>query len=329
MVSNFLFFVPYTALPGSQACQASGIERRVSGIEIRASKFSNSDTFFITPKRAAYVYITRNMFIKGSNLALERGLEIGRRKMMNRENQISDIILGLRGCGTKQRLSEQNRELLASADAREVAHAQQLAMEAGIDLDDLFNIWQKNKAILPDVQAKMRVELPENHIIQLILAEHDMILCFVADLRDVNIDIQQMPYAASTNSTIRKLEHIARHLTYSSEHPEREDQVIFPHLKHMGFAGPSEIISLQHQQLKVRLEELLQLVWAIDEISFDAFKLRLQQLVEYIVPTMKRHIFIENNLVLPLALEIINEPKIWQKMKQICDEIGYCAYHSG
>jgi DUF438 domain-containing protein len=247
---------------------------------------------------------------------------------MNRETEISNIIVKLKRINKNQQLSSHNRELLASADAKEVAHAQQLALENGIDIDDLFKIWNKNKAILPDINAKMRAELPENHIFQLILAEHDMILCFVSDLKDINYHLQQLPYAGSTDSNIRKLEHIVRHLAYSGQHPEREDHVLFPYLKKMGFSGPSEIISLQHQQLKIHIEELLQLVWSIDEISFDSFKNRLNQLVDYIVPTMRRHIFIENNLILPLALEIINKPSVWRQMKHICDEIGYCAYQS-
>jgi DUF438 domain-containing protein len=117
-------------------------------------------------------------------------------------------------------------------------------------------------------------------------------------------------------------------LAYAGQHPEREDHVLFHYLKQMGFSGPSEVMSLQHQQLKVRLEELLQLVWSVDEMSFDGFKMRLNELVNYVAPTVRRHIFIENNLVLPLSLEIITEPKVWLRMKQICDDIGYCAYES-
>lgn len=246
--------------------------------------------------------------------------------MMERENTISDIILKLKNLSKYQNLSWQNRQILATADAKEIAHAQQLALESGMELDDLYSIWEKNKSVLPDVKSKMRSELPDNHIFQLILAEHDMIMCFIADLEDANIHIQQISFASSTDTNIRKLEHISRHLAYSDQHPEREDNVLFPYLENLGFAGPSEIITLQHKQLKVRLDELLQLVWSIDEIAFDSFKYRLQQLVDYIVPTIRRHIFIENNLVLPLSLEIIDDPQVWQKMKQICDEIGYCAY---
>ena len=107
-----------------------------------------------------------------------------------------------------------------------------------------------------------------------------------------------------------------------STESDKFSQIIFPELLRRGFPGPGEIISLQHQQLGVRVEELQQLVWAVDEIAFDAFKVRLQQLIEYIVPVMRRHIFIENNLILPLALELIEDPMWWARMKDLSDEIG-------
>ena len=245
---------------------------------------------------------------------------------MDRETELAKIILEMSTQSASHQMIGKAKEIFAAADSRELAHAQQRVLEAGMDLDDLFMTWQQNRRILPDMEASMRRELPNNHLVQHILAEHDMILCFIADLEDINVKIQQLDYASSTNSEIRRLEHIVGHLERAMQHPEREDQVIFPELLRRGFPGPGEVISLQHQQLSVRIEELQQLVLAIDEIAFDSFKSRLQNLVEYIVPVMRRHIFIENNLILPLSLEIIEDPAFWAHMKDICDNIGYCGY---
>jgi DUF438 domain-containing protein len=245
---------------------------------------------------------------------------------MDREIELANIILSMNSNTGNKPIGSHAKEILAMADSREVAHAQQRVLEAGMDLDDLFVTWQQNRRVLPDVEATMRRELPDNHLVQRILSEHDMILCFVADLDEFNIRIQQLDFASSSSSEIRKLEHVATHLARTIEHPEREDQIIFPELLRRGFPGPGEIISLQHQQFGVRIAELQQLVWAVDEIAFDAFKVRLQQLVEYIVPVMRRHIFIENNLILPLAIELIEDSLYWARLKELSDEIGYCGY---
>lgn len=245
---------------------------------------------------------------------------------MEKVNELANIILNLCGGRNSSAISKQKRALLASADCREIAHAQEKVLQAGLDIDELFVMWETNKNLLPDQVEKLRRELPANHIIQRILAEHDMIMCFIADLEDVNNEIQMLDYASSSSSEIRRFEHIASHLAAASQHPEREDNVIFPELRRRGFPGPSEIISLQHNQLSARISELKQLAWLIDSIPFDEFKLQLKYLGGYIVPAMRRHIFIENNLVLPLAIELIDDEKAWKNIKQVCDEIGYCGY---
>lgn len=245
---------------------------------------------------------------------------------MDRELELANIIFSLGGKSSSFKPTEKNKELLASADSLEVAHAQQRVIEAGMDLDDLFVVWQQNRRVLPDLEAAMRRELPDNHILQRILAEHDMIMCFIADLEDVNIIVQNLDTASSYSSEIRRLEHIVCHLGTAVQHPEREDQVIFPELQRRGFPGPSDVISLQHHQLGIRIQELQQITWSVDQMDFAAFKKHLQQLVDYVVPVMRRHIFIENNLVLPLALELIDDPRVWDRIKNICEEIGYCGY---
>ncbi|MFA5783318.1 MAG: hemerythrin domain-containing protein [Phycisphaerae bacterium] len=245
---------------------------------------------------------------------------------MDRETELAKLIIEMSTQADDQPIKVQAKELFASAGSREVAHAQQRVLESGMDLDELFVTWQQNRKVLPDMEAVMRRELPDNHLIQRVLAEHDMLLCFVSDLEDVNIRVQQLEFATSTNSEIRKLEHIVSHLAGADEHPEREDQVIYPELLRHGFPGPGEILTLQHQQLSLRLEELQQLVWSLDQVSFDAFKVRLQEYVEYIVPVMRRHIFIENNLILPLSLEVIDDEEKWVRLKELCDDIGYCGY---
>jgi hemerythrin-like domain-containing protein len=64
----------------------------------------------------------------------------------------------------------------------------------------------------------------------------------------------------------------------------------------------------------------------VDQMDFNDFQIQLRDLADYLVIAIRLHIFIENNIVFPLALEVISEKKIWENMKNICDEIGYCGY---
>jgi hypothetical protein len=65
----------------------------------------------------------------------------------------------------------------------------------------------------------------------------------------------------------------------------------------------------------------------VGETDFDAFKERLDELVGFLAPMLRDHIFKENNPFYPMALEVIGpDAEVWQRLKAECDEIGYCCF---
>jgi DUF438 domain-containing protein len=44
------------------------------------------------------------------------------------------------------------------------------------------------------------------------------------------------------------------------------------------------------------------------------------------VPALRDHIFKENNVLYPAALEVIEDESVWTRLKQECDKIGYCCF---
>ena len=245
---------------------------------------------------------------------------------MGRIAEISDILLRLNRGKSERELGQSKKDLLSEANCKEMAMAQQNALLAGLSGDDLWRLWSRNRSVLPDQISKLRSELSENHILHLVLAEHEMVLCFIADLDEVNGKIQEINFANSTNHEIRKLGHIVEHLVFSEQHREREEQIIFPEIKMRGYSGPFEIVESQHIKLSDMILELESLVCQVDKISFDSFKKKLNELVSYVVPLFREHIFIEGNIIFPLALDVIEDERIWGRIKDVCDQIGYCGY---
>jgi DUF438 domain-containing protein len=245
---------------------------------------------------------------------------------MKKIEKLTDILLHLNKNLNAPDFGEAEIGLLAGASCREMAVAQQNLLAAGIGTGELWQLWDRNSKILPNQAAKLRAELPENHILQRVLAEHEMILCFAADLGDVNTKIQRFHSASSLTMEIRKLAHIAGHLICSEQHHEREEQVIYPELKRRGYRRLLRVINEQHRQLSERYKKLQKLVWRIDVMGFNDFKTQLEDLVSYLLIAIRIHIFIESNIIFPLAIEVINDSQVWRRMKETCDQIGYCGY---
>ncbi len=245
---------------------------------------------------------------------------------MEKVDRLADILLRLSKNSGSPAFGDEERGLLAAVAAREIALAQMKMLSSGVNAGELWCLWDKYRSILPDQASKLRAELPGNHVLQRVLAEHEMILCFITDLDDVNAQIQRLEYASSSTMEIRKLEHIAGHLISSEQHREREEEVIFPRLRKEGYCGLLQIINKQHIEISRGHLKLKELVWKIDTIDFDNFKFQLEKLVGSLVPAVRMHIFMEGNIIFPLALEIISDNRVWMRMKEVCDQIGYCAY---
>ncbi len=236
---------------------------------------------------------------------------------------ITDLLSSLLQSKNPARITENQLGCLAKSTSAHIAVAIQNIVDVGTSPAELMAMWEKNKRFLPDQSSKLRCELPQNHVLQKVLAEHDMVLCLMNDLYAVNKQVQKISSLSSTSHEVRRLAFIAEHLINSEQHREREEEIIYPALRQKGYSGLLEFVSRQHLDLSRADYKLKSLVWQVDEINTDFFKYQLAEYVNYLVPNMKEHIFVENNVIYPLAVELIKEHTAWVKMKEICDQIWY------
>lgn len=227
-----------------------------------------------------------------------------------------------------QKVTREAKNFLAGIGPRQLALAEHFLLQCGYSVADLWRLCAAHAEILGDRSAKLKAELGPNHIIQQILAEHAVMRCFLAELDDVNNAIQRADYCSSESTELRRLVHITGHLLACDEHKEREDQVIFIELERHGLYGPAEIVKTEHLVLDMCMCRLVELIRSLEGTEFSRLKEELDQVVKDLVPTMREHLFKEENLLFPLALELIDDPITWERMKGLCDEIGYCGLHS-
>lgn len=59
---------------------------------------------------------------------------------------------------------------------------------------------------------------------------------------------------------------------------------------------------------------------------FKEVKEKVDDTAKYIVFNLRDHIFKENYILYPTAIEAIQDNEIWDDMKRRCYEIGYCGF---
>ena len=170
-------------------------------------------------------------------------------------------------------------------------------------------------------------QLPQGHVLKKVLAEHEMLRCFLSDLEDLVKTISKMDAMSETNSDFRRLAHVIEHLNAMEEHMDRESDVIFPFLKSAGWESLCRSVESDHVYLRIALKDLVKLIVNYRSVRFDVFKTQLSSLAKYIIPGLKEHLFHEDCVLYPLAVELVTDPKAWQRLKKVCDDIDYCGLH--
>lgn len=174
---------------------------------------------------------------------------------------------------------------------------------------------------------KIRSKLPPSHVLKMVLAEHDLIRCFIADLQQLAQRINKLDKLTDVDIHFRRLSHVVEHLDGMEEHIQREEDVIFPYLKKHGWATLCAAAQTDHVYMRVAVSDLIDLISQFDKNKFPDFKQKLISTTKHLCPLVTEHLLQEEGVLYPIALEVIDDSSVWEKMKDICDEIGYCGVH--
>ena len=182
--------------------------------------------------------------------------------------------------------------------------------------------------ILEGQTLNIKNQLPPNHVLRMVLAEHELLRCFLADLEEVTETLSAAKTISSTCGAFMKLSHIVEHLNAMEEHIEREEDVIFPYLQRGGWTSLCRAAESDHSYIKVAVDDLTRIVAGFHPSKAAEFRIRLNSISKYLCPTMAEHLFQEDNILFPIALEVIKDPDVWKRIKGVCDDIGYCGVHT-
>lgn len=223
-------------------------------------------------------------------------------------------------------LRREAQEFLAGVDPADLSLAEQKLIEAGLAPEDLRHLCSVHMEMMEGQLDQMKSTLKPGHVIDTLVSEHEMILGFLDELETTNHRIQKMNKYESRKPEFATLRHVAEHLVGAEKHHQREEDVLFPEIERRGVFGPTHLMKREHEELRARKHELAELAKNVETMDFGSFKKRLDATAKAIVLTLRDHIFKENNILYPTALEVIPEETMWEQMKTQCDKIGYCCF---
>jgi DUF438 domain-containing protein len=224
------------------------------------------------------------------------------------------------------RIREESKDFLLTVEPTDVVLAEQSILNSGCEINDIARMCRSHISLIGNPVEKLRLSLPPGHVLQRLLAEHQMVQCLLVDLISLNAAIGKLEYISATAPEYMKLLHIVSHLSAGEQHLDIEEKAIFPQFKKLGIYVLPKILASEHFDLRFYTEQLQELVYNCSTMDFDRFKRGLDKVVLYIVPLKREHIFKEDNMLYPIAFETIHGDSDWNRLHSMCEHIGYCCF---
>ena len=227
--------------------------------------------------------------------------------------ELTNFLIKLSETKNKNLLRKEATNLIESVTPKDFASAEDNLMRIGVTPEKIQELSATfiMMGLLEREKSDLRSHLPDYHILRKVMAEHDMLRCFLADLEDVAEQIHQASHLKATSSEFMRLAHITEHLNSLDEHIGREDDVLFPALRNRGWESLFSQIEGEHTYIQMAVNDLVKLVLAFEKMPLGNFKNRLMSTVRYLCPLMREHLFQEDRVVFPLAVSLVGDGELW------------------
>lgn len=244
---------------------------------------------------------------------------------MASKEELKQVLRELGANSDSALVKEKATRFLKTVDAKTLSLAEQELMQEGMSQDELRNLCSVHLELLGGQLEQQRPELAATHPVGILMDEHKIILRNLELLRQTIHQVE----AATTFSDIRpqldRLKVIAQLLLETESHHQREEKTIFPRLEKHGVTGPPRIMRLEHEELRAKKRQLAELAEQASAMSPTALAEELSEIGGYIATTLKDHIYKEDNILYPTALDTL-QPEEWPEIAEEFDRIGYCPF---
>ena len=168
-------------------------------------------------------------------------------------------------------------------------------------------------------------DLPPNHPVRVFMEEHATLAGFLDELEQASVDAGKTVAGLEPKGARRSaLANLASNLLDAEPHHQREEQALFPRMEEAGVEGPPHVMRMEHDHLRAAkhaLEDHAKGTAPVDA----AWVQRLVQLADTIVGTLRAHIHKENEILYPMALQVV-DAEGWAAITADCERIGPCVF---
>jgi uncharacterized protein len=171
-------------------------------------------------------------------------------------------------------------------------------------------------------QLRQKFEaLPRDHALHVFFEEHERLLGFLVRLDDLVEEYRDEVGTPRAREVAREIEQLAKNLIAAEPHHAREEQLLFPALEAHGISLPPRIMRMEHHELRA-LKAKLAAAAAVDHPDSE----EIAEIAGTLASRLRDHIGKENEVLYPMALDVLGDPAIWTAMVASLRQIGPCEW---
>ncbi len=243
----------------------------------------------------------------------------------SKKEEIKALLRELHSGADANKIKEKGRAVFGSISPTDLGLIEQEIIKEGVSRKEMRRLCDVHLDIMKEGIEKAHINLEPWHPIHTLMEEHKMILDFTEKLQETLNELKSKKNFDDASEEIEMLKHIASHLLEADKHHEREEKVLFPELESHGVSEPPAIMLEEHNDIKPIKKALHEITNAEKKMQYSDFVDRVKECAEYLISALPDHIYKEDNILYPMALQAIPDEE-WAGIKKRCDRIGYCCF---
>lgn len=243
----------------------------------------------------------------------------------SKKEEVKALLKALHSGADAGKIKEKGRKIFKGISPVELGLIEQEIIREGVSREEMRRLCDVHLDLMKEGIEKAHITLPPGHPIHTLMEEHKMILDFVEKLHETLNALKSEKNFDEAAEKIEMLKHIASHLLEADRHHEREEKVLFPELESHGVSEPPAIMREEHNDIKPMKKALHEIANAKKKMQYRDFVDRVKECAEFLISSLPDHIYKEDNILYPMALQAIPDEE-WAGIKKRCDRIGYCCF---
>jgi len=247
------------------------------------------------------------------------------RSSEEKKRMLKEVIKQLHAGVPPEQVKGEFKKLLETTSSEEIAKIEQELVKEGMPREELQRLCDVHLAVFSDQLGKQQLNIPPAHPISILIEEHKILTQRAERLQTLVSMVEEACDVVYVGDVLKEIQQISKQFQEAEKHYLREENVLFPVLEKHGITEPPAIMWMEHNRIREKKKQLVDLAEKWNTMTFFDFKKKLVDAAKPLCSLLPNHYFKENNILFPAALQTVKEGE-WQGIREEFDEIGYCCY---